>query len=73
MKVRDSCYTGMLKDTPMKITKGMSCSDIAIPGFHQTYYALGMVKQLSESKQGHLNQMCTNFIPQDRWHELAKH
>ena len=56
-----------------KITKGMSASDIAIPGVGQSYFALGMVKQLSESKQGHLNQMCTNFIPQDRWHELANH
>ena len=65
MKVRESCYTGMLKDTPMKITKGMSRSDVAIPGVHQSYCALGMVKQLSESKQAHLNQMCANFIPQD--------
>ena len=29
MKIRESCYTGTLKDTPMKITKGMSASDIA--------------------------------------------
>ena len=39
----------------------------------RTYLALGMVKQLSESKQGQLNQMCTKFIPQDRCHEVAKH
>ena len=73
MKVRESCYTGILMDTPMKITKGMSASDKAIPGVSQSYFALGMVKQLSESKQSHLNQMCANFIPQDRWHELANH
>lgn len=30
----------------------------ALPGVGQTYLALGMVKQLSESKQGQLNQMC---------------
>ena len=51
MKVRESCYTGILKDTPMKVIKGMSCTDIAIPGVGQTYFALGMIKQLSESKQ----------------------
>lgn len=50
MKVRDSYYTGMLKDTPMKITKGMSPSDRALPIVGQSYYALGMVKELSESK-----------------------
>ena len=71
MKVRDSCYTGTLKATPMKITRGMSPSDRALPGVGQSYFALGMVKELPESKQSHLNQMCANFIPRDRWHELA--
>ena len=71
MKVRESCYGGTLKDTPMKVTRGMSAHDIAIPGVGQSYFALGMVKTLSESKQSHLNQMCTNFIQRDRWHELA--
>ena len=71
MKVRESCYTGTLKNTPMKISKGMSASDRAIPGVNRSYFALGMVKQLPDSKKSHLNQMCANFIPQDRWHELA--
>lgn len=66
MKVRDSCYTGLLKNTPMKIAKEMNASDRALPGVGQSYYALGMVKELSQSKQAHLNQMCVNFIPQDR-------
>lgn len=37
MKIRESCYTGTLKDTPMKITKGMSASDIAILGVGQSF------------------------------------
>lgn len=65
MKVRERCYTGTFKDTPMKITRGMSTSDRGIPGVDQSYFALGMVKQLSESKSGHLNQMCANFILRD--------
>ena len=71
MKVRDSCYTGILKNTPMKFSKGMSPSYVAIPGVGQSYYALKVVKELSENKQSHLNQMCSNFISRDRWHELA--
>ena len=71
MKVRDNCYTGTLRDTPMKVAKGMSPTDSVLPGDGQSYYALGMVKELSNTKQSHLNQMCTNFIPHDRWHELA--
>ena len=30
-------------------------------------------QQLSKSKQNHLNQLCANFIPWDRWHELTNH
>ena len=60
MKVRDSCYTGILKNTPMKFSKGMSPSDVAIPGVGQSYYALKVVKELSENKQSHLNhRYCT--------------
>ena len=32
MKVRYSCYTGTLKATPMKITRGMNPNDRALPG-----------------------------------------
>ena len=71
MKVRETCYSGGLKDTPMKVVKGMTPADRVLPGVGQSYYALGMIKNLTESKQSHLNQMCKNFIPQDRWHQLA--
>ena len=63
MKVRESCYTGVLKDTPMKVTKGMSCTDIAIPGVGQTYFALRMIKQLSESKQSHFKSNVCQLYP----------
>ena len=72
MKVRTNCYSGTLKSTPMAIRKGMSAADRVLPGLGQSYFAKGMVKQLSESKQSHLNQMCINFIPNDRWHDLKR-
>ena len=72
MKVRSNCYSGTLKSTPMAIRKGMSAADRVLPGLGQSYFAKGMVKQLSESKQSHLNQMCINFIPNDRWHDLKR-
>ena len=71
MKIRDTCYSGALRDSPMKVVKGMNSADRVLPGVGQSYHALGMVKTLSETKQSHLNQMCRNFIPRDRWHELA--
>ena len=69
--LRADRYSGMLTDTSMKVTKVMSPSDRALLEVGQSYYAQGMVKQLSESKQSHLNQMGTNFIPRDRWNELT--
>ena len=62
MKVRDNCYTGPLKNTPMKVAKGTNASDMALPCIGQMYYALRMVKKLSQCKQTYLNQMCANFI-----------
>ena len=49
----------------MKISKEMSSKDVAIPSVGQRYFALGMIESLSESKQTHLNQMCTSFIPNE--------
>ena len=66
MKVRDNCYTDPLKNTPMKIAKGRNASNMALPCVGHSYYALGMVKELLQSKQAHLYQMCANFILQDR-------
>ena len=31
VKIRVNCYTGPLKNTPMKIAKGMNASDMALP------------------------------------------
>ena len=50
----------------MKIAKEMNASDMALPCVGHSYYALGMVKELSQTKQAHLNQMCANLIPPDR-------
>ena len=50
MKVRGNCYTGPLKNTPMKVAKGMNASDMALPCVGQIYYAPGMVQELAQSK-----------------------
>ena len=43
----------------------MNASDMALLCVRHSYYALGMDKELSLSKQAHLNEMC-NFISPDR-------
>ena len=72
MKVRENCYAGTLKNTPMRITKGKNPADKAIPGVTQSYAAKCLVKPLSDSKMTHLRRMCRNFIPQEHWHELYR-
>ena len=72
MKVRENCYAGVLKTTPMKIKKGFQPDTRVIPTVNDTYFARGNIKVLPETKLAHLKQMCSNFIPAERWHELAK-
>ena len=63
MKVRESCYTGTLKDTPMKITKGMSASDIAIPGVGQSYFAMGNGQAVVREQAGSSKSKCVPTYP----------
>ena len=51
MKVNDNCYTGPLKNTPMKIAKGMNASDMALPCVGHSYYALGMVRNCHKASK----------------------
>ena len=53
MKVRDNCYSGPLKYTPMKRVKGMNAIHMALPSIGHSYYAPGIT-----SKLFHFNQMC---------------
>ena len=66
MKVRDNCYCGLLRNTPMSIRKGLGPQDRALPGVSDSYFAKALVKTLSESKQAHLN-----HILESRRHKLA--
>ena len=72
MKVRDLCYQGTLRDTPMSLSQGYSPTTRALPLVTDSYRAKGNVKSLSETKEHHLKQMYTNFIPNHRWHELLR-
>ena len=72
MKVRELCYTGTLRNTPMHLTKGYTRQFIALPTVNDTYSAQRKVRELSESKLSHLKQMCSNYIQRDEWHELLQ-
>ena len=67
LKVKETCYTGTLRDTPMKITNE---SRVALPTVNHSYHALKRVKELSDNKKRDLHQMCMNFIQRDQWHDI---
>ena len=54
MKVRDNCYCGVLRNTPMSIRKRCTLQDRALPRVSESYFAKGFVKTLSDNKQAHL-------------------
>ena len=69
MKVRDLCYEGTLRGTPMTLSREYSPTTCALPSVSDTYQARGNMK-ISEVKQDHLKQVYTNFVLRERWHEL---
>lgn len=72
MKVRDECYTGVLKNSLMRLEKGYKPVDVALPRVSDSYVSRGRVRAISDTKLTHLKQMCSNFIPEDQWHEILK-
>ena len=73
MKVCERCYAGPLRDTPTKIKRGFTADQSCIPRVTDTYKAKSLVKQIPESKLGHLIQMYNNFIEEERWPDFITH
>ena len=66
MKVREQCYRGAYKETPMKIVSGHLATERVIPLQEDTYLQRGKVSQISACKAAHLKQMYANFVPEER-------
>ena len=73
MKVRERCYAGPLRDTPTKVKRGFTADHSCIPRVTDTYKAKSLVKQIPESKLGHLVQMYNNFIEEEKWPDFITH
>ena len=56
MKVRETCYAGTLRDTPMKIIDELR---VALPTVNHSYHALKRVKELSDNKK----RICAKCAP----------
>lgn len=61
LRVREFCYQGTMS---VKV-RGTVGSELALP--EDTYKSLNRISTLSETKKGHLKQMCEKFIPRERW------
>ena len=66
-KVRSKCYEGRFSDATINVICGRDMNDNVIPDqVDGTYAALGKVRELTESKCKHLEQMYRDFIPANR-------
>ena len=66
-KTRSLCYTGPFNNATIHVLSGKDPTDGAIPGDEQTYHYLNKVRNLSSSKMSNLQQMYSQFIPNERW------
>ena len=65
MLVREWCYSGTPKKSPLKLNSGFTANVNVFPC--ECYDQLNKTCQLTEAKLTHLTQMCQNFIPEERW------
>lgn len=66
MRVRDICYEGSLRNTRIKVSWGRLPMENVIPREEASYIAMGMKKDVSDTKIADLLTMYNTFIPRDR-------
>ena len=66
-KVRSKCFEGRFDNATINVVRGRDMHEIVIPDpVNESYAGLGKVRQLTESKRKHLEQMYRDFIPANR-------
>ena len=65
-KVRDDCSGGAFQDTSLHVRHGRDIGEDVILGPDQSYTALSKVRDITDTKRKHLQQMYKDFIPSDR-------
>ena len=71
MKVREKCYAGALRDTPM-VKKDGTNTESCIPRITDSYQSRGNLRTLTVGKLSHLKQMYANFIVEEMWLDFNK-
>ena len=66
-KVRDNCSEGAFQNATIHVMRGRDIEEDIIPDpGNQNYAVLGKVRELTETKYRHLQQMYKDFVPSDR-------
>ena len=71
MLVREWCYGGTPKRSPLKLNSGFTANVNVFPSQSECYDQLKKTRQLTVGKLTHLTQMCQNFIAEERWLECV--
>ena len=66
MKVREHCFKDSFQETTMKLVKGRTAAERAMPSIDDTYKKRGKVGQISSVKTHHLQQMYSSYVPVER-------
>ena len=73
MLVGEFCHGGAAKPTTLSLNSGgVSPEFNCCPGPSETYHQLGKTKVLQSTKLAHIQQMCSSYIPPERWFEFLK-
>ena len=65
-KTRPLCYKGSFDNATIHVLAGRDVHEVAIPDASESYSCKSKLRQLSDTKLGHLRQMSRSFIPNDR-------
>ena len=66
MKIREHCFEGTIKETPMKVAKGHFPVENAIPSSEDTYEQRKKVGEISSTKAAQLHQTYCDYMPEER-------
>ena len=72
MLVHEFCHGEAAKPTTLSLNSGVSPEFNCCPGPSETYHQLGKTRVLQSTKLAHIQQMCSSYIPPERWFEFLK-
>lgn len=72
MLTREYCHGGAAKPATMKLNNNFTSDFNCFCATNETYLELEKIRTLQSTKLSHIQQMCNNYIPPERWFDFLK-